>query len=378
MDRFDDCIRSERYFTATLLPYLLFEDNFAGLKAFVALLESRTHSEHDAAGKKKPRVAPKFDYSDPEVITEFHIARDLHHYGGSLASSVAEDLDEGPEKRDAPDVVIVLGKEMIVVEGKFFVGFSASDLQAQLRSQKRQVRHLFENRPSLRAWTHVALIPEAVEDLDCDAVITWDDVAKLSQSLLGPEHYVTQRFMKAVARFPHGSVGSGIKNYESTLSLAEVLDLCKSEGDQVWVGHTGGESNLKQRGLSYALAKPWKWRRGDTAGAVSPSNWIAGSRFPLVIESLGAGSALVAAPHVKVNNYDGMLLFDQMVALCSQRGGQIQVGHIGGTSGLAKRGLAYAKGKKWKWRDPKTNKGLAEPANWIPGDKFKELATLLK
>ena len=65
------------------------------------------------------------------------------------------------ERRDAPDLVIVLGQEMIVVEGKFFVGFSPSGLQAQLRSQKRQVRHLFENRPSLRAWRHVALIPES-------------------------------------------------------------------------------------------------------------------------------------------------------------------------------------------------------------------------
>lgn len=118
MDRFDDCIRSERYITATLLPYLLIHDDFAGLHAFVDLVESQTASEHDAEGKKKPRVTPQFDFSDPELITEFHIARDLHHYGGSLASSVPEDSEDGPEKRDAPDVVIVLGHEMIVVEGK--------------------------------------------------------------------------------------------------------------------------------------------------------------------------------------------------------------------------------------------------------------------
>jgi hypothetical protein len=377
MDRFDDCVRSERYFTATLLPFLLLHDDFAGLRELVDLIESRTASEHDAEGKKKPRVTPTFDYSDPELITEFHIARDLHHYGGTLASFVSEDVDDGPEKRDAPDVVIVLGQEMIVIEGKFFVGFSASDLQAQLRSQKRQVCHLFENRPTLRAWTHVALIPEFVEGLDCDAVITWAEVAGLSNQLLGPQHYVSQRLQKAVDRFPPSSIGSGIRNYESTLSLDQMLGLCEDEGDKIWVGHTGGEANLKQRGMAYALAKRWKWRRTDTAGAVSPANWISGSRFPVVIASLGGGSTAIT-PVAKMNNYDGVLSFDQMVALCGQRGAEIQVGHIGGASDLTRRGLAYAKGKKWKWRDPTTNKGYAEPANWIPGDKFKQLATLLK
>lgn len=377
MDRFDDCIRSERYFTATLLPYLLLHDGFSGLQAFVELLESRTASEHDGAGKKQPRITPQFDFSDPELITEFHIARDLHHYGGSLASSSSEYLEEGPEKRDAPDVVIVLGKEMIVVEGKFFVGFSVSDLQSQLRSQKRQVRHLFENRPSLRAWTHVALIPGVVQDLDCDAVITWEDVADLSNSLLGPQHYVTQRLAKAVARFPRSSVGSGVRNYESTVGLVDVLQLCADEGDKVWVGHTGGESDLQNRGLTYAQAKPWKWRRADTAGSVLPANWISGSRFPKVIESLSTGTHRVSQTG-KTRNYDGILSFEQVVALCSQRGADVQVGHIGGRDDLLKRGLSYAKGKKWKWRDPKTNKGFAEPANWIPGETFVRVAAALK
>ena len=44
--RFDDLVRSERYFTATLLPAVLFHNDLEGLRRFVELVE-----------KKQPRNA---------------------------------------------------------------------------------------------------------------------------------------------------------------------------------------------------------------------------------------------------------------------------------------------------------------------------------
>lgn len=379
MDRFDDYVRTERYFTATLLPLVLFHDDFAGLRAFAELVESRVGSEHDGRGTMRAKVTPDFDFSDPEVITEFHIARDLHHYGARLAGSDAEaSVEDGVEKRDAPDLVLVLGREVIVVEAKFFVGFTASGLQAQLRSQKRQVRHLFESRPSLRAWRHVALVPEALEGLDCDGVITWDDVAELSCTLLGPSHYVSRRFMNAVARYPRATGVSVAQNYESKLSLAGALERCRLEGNAVWIGHTGGEADLRMRGVAYALAKQWKWRRADTGGAIGRANWISGTRFAALIASLDDTDLSAPAEAGRARNYDGVLDYDDMVALCHERGRGIQVGHTGGEGELAKRGLAYARGRRWKWRDPSANRGIATPANWIAGDRFATLAGRLR
>jgi hypothetical protein len=34
--------------------------------------------------------------------------------------------------------------------------------------------------------------------------------------------------------------------------------------------------------------------------------------------------------------------------------------------------------KKWKWRNPSTNRGNANPKNWIPGDRFASIAEQLK
>ncbi len=378
MNRFDDCVRSERYFTATLLPTVLFHDGFAGLRAFIELIESRIRSEHDRHGTLRAKAKPHFDFADPEVITEFHIARDVHHAGGRLATSDPDTLDQGAEKRDAPDLVIVLGAEIIVVEAKFFVTSSTSDLQAQLRSQKRQVRHLFENRPSLRAWRHVALIPDVIEGLDCDAVITWKDIAGLSRSILGPSHYVTRRLDEAVARCPQTSGKACAQNFESKQSLPDVLERCRSEGDAVWVGHSGGEADLRMRGASYAKAKQWKWRHSDTGGTIDRGNWIAGTAFLRLIASLGAGSAPQTGQAVRTPNYDGVSSFSEVVDACRAEGRAIQVGHTGGESDLARRGLAFAQGKRWKWRSPATNRGVIDAANWIAGDRFAGLMDRLR
>jgi len=373
MDRFDDCVRSERYFTATLLPLILFHDGFRGLRRLVELIEQRASTEHDGHGAVRAKRAPDYRFDDVELITEFHIARDLSHYGGVLAAADADAA--GPEKRDAPDLVIVLGRETIVIEAKFFVTFSLADLQQQMHSQRRQVRHLFAARPELRAWRHVALLPNDLHGLECDGLILWDDIAALSREVLGPAHYVTRRLDAALARYPRASgAGARERNYESTLTLDEALALSREHGNAIAIGHTGGEADLRVRGSKYARTKAWKWRRADTGGTIDPSNWIPGARFLSLIASLPASVSVPAGPApARELNYDGVLSLNDMLSLCAARGSAILVGHSGGEADLRTRGLAHASQKRWKWRDPRTNRGVADRANWISGDRFATL-----
>lgn len=381
MGRFDDCARSERYFTATLLPLILVHDDFRGLRRFVELIERRTHTEHDGHGAVRAKRAPDYRFDDVELITEFHIARDLSHYGGVLADGGDGDGDgSGPEKRDAPDLVIVLGRELIVIEAKFFVLFSLAKLQQQLHSQRRQVRHLFAARPELRAWRHVALLPNEFHGLECDGLILWDDIAALSREVLGPTHYVTRRLDAALARYPRASgAGARERNYESTLSLDVALGRCREHGNAIAIGHLGGEADLRARGSEFARTKAWKWRRADTGGAIDPSNWIPGARFLSLVAQLPASASTPGdtAP-AREANYDGVLTLDEMLSLCAARGGAILVGHSGGEADLRTRGLAHASQKRWKWRDPRTNRGVADRANWISGDRFAALIAHLR
>lgn len=378
MDRFDDCVRSERYFTATLLPLILFHDDFRGLRRLVELIEQRTSTEHDGHGAVRAKRAPDYRFDDVELITEFHIARDLSHYGGVLAAADAG--ASGPEKRDAPDLVIMLGREAIVIEAKFFVMFSLADLQQQMHSQRRQVRHLFAARPELRAWRHVALLPNELHGLECDGLILWDDIATLSREVLGPTHYVTRRLDAALARYPRASgAGGRERNYESTLTLDAVLARCREHRNAIAIGHSGGEADLRARGSEFARAKAWKWRSADTGGAIDPSNWIPGARFLSLVASLPASASTPGGPApAREANYDGVLSLDEMLSLCAARGGAILVGHSGGEGDLRTRGLAHASQKRWKWRDPRTNRGVADRANWISGDRFAALIARLQ
>jgi hypothetical protein len=294
--RLDALVRSERYFTATLLPAILFHDDLRGLGAFLELVDSRARrqdgcaTERDRSGNAAPRRQghPTWRPETVEVITEFHIARDLAFAGKLGTADTASPSGQASEreKRDAPDLVIVLDDELVVCEGKFFDPCDLTTFNRQLRSQRRQVRYLFTVRPGLRAYRHVTILPvEFNEPPDCDAVLTWSDIADLAAQVLGPVHYVTGRLGAAVERYQALVGDPDVKNYDAVLSLDAMLERCRVFGDAIHVGHAGGEANLLRRPLAYLEGKPWRCRDPRTnTGVAIPKNWILGTRFVELIE----------------------------------------------------------------------------------------------
>jgi hypothetical protein len=253
VQRYDALVRTERYFTATLLPAILFHDNLRGVEQFLDMVDERAKTERDKLGEPQPKAHPGYDFTNLQVITEFHIERDLTFAGMQL------ELVKG-QKRDAPDVVIVAGKELIVCEGKFFSEFGRLDLNEQLLSQRRQVRHLFRHRPDLRAYRHVAILPAVLEGhVDADAVLTWADIGDLAENLLGAAHYVTQRLREAVKMYNQqlaANPGSG-PNYEEMLPFDLMVRKCQQSGTEIWVGHDKGEANLRTWSAARIAGKKW-------------------------------------------------------------------------------------------------------------------------
>ena len=379
LNRFDDRVRSERYFTATLLPAILLHDNFRGLRAFLALLEDRailrngSPTERGPDGEAVPRLQQTLTWSPEtvELMTEVHIARDL----AQLPSPSWGESSE-PEKRDAPDLVIVLDGELVVCEGKFFGKYNLNALNAQLRSQRHQIGYLWNDRPELRVYRHVAILPyNQSPNPDCDIVLTWDEIGNLAASVLTPAHYVTKRLRAASKRLPPLNGSGRTTNYEGKLSLGAVLDLCRQHGDDIQVGHEGGLADLWEKAIRHLEDKPWKWRYPYTPGPIIPRNWIPGTQFTAVVTqrlSSGRGQSKRLPTSNKMSpasNYEGILPLGAVLDLCRERGDEIQVGHTGGTTNLRKRSTRYLKNKRWKWRYPNTP-GSAIPRNWIPGTQF--------
>jgi len=299
--RFDDLVRSERYFTATLLPTVLFHNKLEGVRRFVDLVEKNAKTEHYKDGKQLTKRDLKYDFDDVEVITEFHIARDLKFYdrkldvtawgGGEVASAEppheardVEPSEEDEPRKDAPDVVIVSGQELVVCEGKFFDGFNIKGLNEQLCSQRRQVRHLFLNR-QIRAYRHVAILPYVpTMAVDADAVIKWGDIATLAEDFM-PNHYVTVRLRNAVGRYPEDDPGIF---FDGKLSFDDMRKKCREFrdlGKEIYVGHAGGEAALLKWSLLEAESKLWKWRQEKTKGKIILGNWLSGERWLEIVES---------------------------------------------------------------------------------------------
>jgi hypothetical protein len=279
--RFDDLVRSERFFTATLLPAVLFHKDLQGVQRFLELIDQKATTECDRSGTRGSKGATKYgDLKDVEIITEFHIARDLNFAGLPLAANVAwtaepaEPDEEGePEQLAAPDVVIMAGEELVVCEGKFFSTFNAQVLNDQLRSQRSQVRHLFLNRPKIRAYRHVAIVPKWLDLDEADAVLTWKDIRKLAEELMGSDHYVTIRLREAVKRYEPPSPPEPY--YDGILLFKDMREKCRASRNDIQVGHAGGETNLLSRNLVYAETKEWKWRDPKTnRGVIIPRNWL--------------------------------------------------------------------------------------------------------
>jgi hypothetical protein len=302
--RFDDLVRSERYFTATLLPLLLFHkrDGICGVQQFVKLVDDKATeykktdeqiTEHDKDGKQVPKGTTDYnDFKDVEVITELHIARDLKAEHLRLCEDKVEPSKEGEqEHKDAPDVVIVVGQELMVCEGKFFMFFSdsdADDLNEQLDSQRRQVRHLFLSRPSMRAYRHVAILPfrPTTRDVKADVVITWGEIGGLAEKLMGRDHYVTARLRNALERHKCELGDPTKRNYDDIISFHKMREKCRERGKEIQVGYVQGEAALLKLSLPEAENKQWKWRDPKTnKGKIVRDNWLSGERWLEIVES---------------------------------------------------------------------------------------------
>ncbi|MGC2222790.1 MAG: hypothetical protein WA624_10680 [Methylocella sp.] len=297
-------LSGECQFTATLLPLLLFHNNpsgeLEGVRRFIDLVEEKATTERNRFGYRETKGTTKYDFQDVEVITEFHIARDLKFGGLPLdvtawsreEATSAEPMrprEEGEPKKDAPDVVIVAGQELVVCEGKFFNGFNTNYLNEQLRSQRCQVRHLFLNRPSIRAYRHVAIVPpermDSTTAIDADVVLTWADIRDLAEKLMGA-HYVTDRLREAVRRYEddEDDEGQGIPNWNGKNVLFDAMrEKCKTE--KIQVGYVGGEAALLKLSLVEAENRKWKWRYPENKGRIIPGNWLPGARWLEMVES---------------------------------------------------------------------------------------------
>ena len=120
--RFDDLTREERYYSATILPYLFAYNNFRGLTAFEEFLKSEnlinTLSDID---------------ENIQLLTEVLLERDLPYYKIEIP---AKSFDKKLGVQSKPDILVISNQSLYIFECKVFMRESEYKLHQQILKQK--------------------------------------------------------------------------------------------------------------------------------------------------------------------------------------------------------------------------------------------------
>ena len=381
MKRLDDLNRTERYFTSTLFGGLLIHNDLLGVRKFLTWLINEKEVFLHVVGdpNAKPRfVLPVAVPEHIEVNTEFNTKRDLKYYN---KPSTDLDVSNFSERQNVPDVIIIYGEALIVIEGKFFVsGQTATVIDQQLQMQKEEIELMIDYlKPQIKYWLHIYLGPNPIKLSNCDLQLTWNEIELFSKVFLGDHHYITERLHYANVRYFEKNMPSTDKyNYSGKCSFSEIVRLCENEGDKIIVGFTGGISGLYSSDYNNLVYRDFKWDNHKNIAGKTITNWLNGTKFLQIINKLAKNNNSVSKStnlnsQTKSRNYTDTADFAEIKALCRTYSENILVGFTGGKNGLQIASLTDLENRKFKYDFKNKLQGKKTMSNWINGLAFHNI-----
>jgi hypothetical protein len=263
--------RKEQYFTGTVLPMIVCAKDLQHLGAFTTL-----------CGCSIDPVRPE----DVQFFTEYNLKE-------SISGSDRERFKELPDAGDTPDVLIMIGKELIAIEAKMYDTVTAQTLGAQMDRQKSVVIDIIQSNLNLekKKIHQVALLPRPVAEnirgkLNYP-VVEWETVHSEYVDLLG-DSYFLEVLRLALGRY---------KALQSKPSTAGANADAKISGQEIYDGYKnrlqkyrtmGRQSGLKDGGsLSDDIASgAWCNTLYEVAESSVPanSNWFTIEEFIRLVE----------------------------------------------------------------------------------------------
>jgi len=184
--RFDDLTREERYYSATILPYLFAYNNFKGLTVFEEFLKSEN-------------IISTLSVIDNniQILTEIFVERDLPYYNIEIP---AESFNKKLRVQSKPDIMIISEQALYIFECKVFMNESEYNLHQQILKQK-YVFDIIQNttRHSFISKLHLLILPYEYDISDC-VVITWEKLYSIFSSVIPKDDYFFARLESTISR----------------------------------------------------------------------------------------------------------------------------------------------------------------------------------
>lgn len=184
--RFDDLTREERYYSATILPYLLAYNKFQGLTVFEEYLKSRNLISTLSVIN-----------NSIQILTEIYIERDLSYYKIEIPSS---SFEKKMKVQSKPDLLILSEQSLYIFECKAFMNESEYSLHQQILKQK-YIFDIIQNttQQSFSNKLHLLILPYEYDIPDC-VVITWDKLYEILSKAIPKDDYFLMRLESAISR----------------------------------------------------------------------------------------------------------------------------------------------------------------------------------
>lgn len=186
MIRFDDLTREERYYSATILPYLLAYNKFQGLTVFEEYLES----------KNLISTLSNIDESI-QILSEIYIERDLPYYNIEIPSV---SFEKKMKVQSKPDLLILSKQSLYIFECKVFMNESEYSLHQQILKQKYVFDIILNTtKQTFINQLHLLVLPYEYDISDC-YVITWEKLYTIFSSVIPSGDYFLKRLESAIKR----------------------------------------------------------------------------------------------------------------------------------------------------------------------------------
>jgi len=184
--RFDDLTREERYYSATILPYLLAYNKFQGLTVFEEYLES----------KNLISTLSNIDESI-QILSEIYIERDLPYYNIEIPSV---SFEKKMKVQSKPDLLILSKQSLYIFECKVFMNESEYSLHQQILKQKYVFDIILNTtKQTFINQLHLLVLPYEYDISDC-YVITWEKLYTIFSSVIPSGDYFLKRLESAIKR----------------------------------------------------------------------------------------------------------------------------------------------------------------------------------
>lgn len=269
--------RKERFYTGTVFPMIVCNDNFKHFHLFTKLLKDCSHADID----------PNPETTNIQFFTEYSLKE-------SVFGKTKERFKGELETKDTPDILILIDgedKTLIAIEAKMFDYPKPIDLENQMKAQEKIFEYLDKNFLEGKKYTkhHYALLPkEYLKTCKSEEIkiITWESLLDAYKDVCGNDYFFGM--LKCALDEYNYLVGKGIGSFGYNSSE-------RITGLKVYENFKNGNRDIKiigrNKGIGGFLAdienKTWRTFKYETSTNTLPpnNNWITVEKFAELVDS---------------------------------------------------------------------------------------------